>query len=145
MQKIYLGSDHGGYELKQKVREYLEKGKYEIKDLGCDSAESCDYPDFGKAVGESVVKDEGSLGIVICGSGIGISMAANKVKGARVALANSVQLAGLGREHNGANILAMGERTNFMDDPIDIVHVFLSTKIDQSERHERRRNLLNIM
>ena len=86
--------------------------------------------------------DEGSLGIVLCGSGLGISMAANRVAGARAALANSVELARLGREHNGANVLALGARTQFMDDPIDIVKTFLSTDIDTAERHERRRSQL---
>ncbi len=139
MTKIYLGSDHGGYNFKQTVCEFLEEKKYEVEDLGCDSADSCDYPKFGKLVADKVVADQGSLGIVICGSGIGISIAANRVLGARAALANSVELAELGRQHNGANILALGARTQFMDDPLDIVEKFLNTEIDDSERHERRR------
>lgn len=139
MTKIYLGSDHGGYNFKQTVREFLEEKKYEVEDLGCNSADSCDYPEFGKLVAEKVVVDKGSLGIVICGSGIGISIAANRVLGARAALANSVELAELGRQHNAANILALGARTQFMDDPLDIVEKFLNTEVDDGERHERRR------
>jgi len=139
MTKIYLGSDHGGYNFKQTVREFLEEREYDVEDLGCDSADSCDYPEFGKAVAEKVVADSASLGIVICGSGIGISIAANRVAGARAALANSVELAELGRQHNGANILALGARTQFMDDPLDIVEKFLNTEVDESDRHERRR------
>lgn len=139
MTKIYLGSDHGGYLLKQTITDYLKGKDYLVQDLGCDNADSCDYPAFGKAVAESVVKDEGSLGIVICGSGLGISMAANRVSGARAALANSIELAKLGRQHNGANILALGARTQFMDDVLDIVDTFLNTEVDTSERHERRR------
>lgn len=139
MTKIYLGSDHGGYNFKQTVREFLEEKKYEVEDLGCNSADSCDYPEFGKLVAEKVVADKGSLGIVICGSGIGISIAANRVLGARAALANSVELAELGRQHNAANILALGARTQFMDDPLDIVEKFLNTEVDDGERHERRR------
>lgn len=142
MTKIYLGSDHGGFNFKQTVREYLEEKNYTVEDLGCDSAESCDYPEFGKLVAEKVVAEEGSLGIVICGSGIGISIAANRVAGARCALANSVELAELGRQHNGANILALGARTQFMDDPLDIVEKFLNTEVDGGERHERRRTQL---
>ncbi len=139
MKKIYIGSDHGGFKLKQTVKEYLEERDYTVKDLGCDSTDSCDYPEFGKAVAEKVVADSGSLGIVICGSGIGISIAANRVQGARCALANSTELAELGRQHNGANVLALGARTQFMDDPMDIVETFLKTEIDEGERHERRR------
>ena len=100
-------------------------------------------PNFGKAVGEAVAKDESSLGIVVCGSGIGISIAANKVSGVRCALCNSMELAKLGREHNGANVLAMGERTAFMDDPLEIVEMFLETKVDEGERHVKRRGLLD--
>ncbi len=145
MTKIYIGSDHGGFELKAKVKDYLTSESYEVEDLGCESSDSCDYPNFGKAVGEAVVGNEGSLGIVICGSGIGVSIAVNKVQGVRCALANSNELARLGREHNGANILAMGERTQFIDDPLEIVNSFLNTNIDQGERHERRRKLLDDM
>lgn len=143
MMKIFLGSDHGGFGLKQKVKSYLISQGYEIEDLGCDSTDSVDYPQFGKAVGEAVVHNDGTVGIVICGSGIGISIAANKVQGVRAALANSTELARLGREHNGANVLAMGERTQFIDDPLEIVETFLNTSIDTSDRHERRRCQLN--
>lgn len=142
MTKIYLGSDHGGYKLKQTVMEYLEERDYEVEDLGCNSEDSCDYPEFGKLVAENVVKDAGSLGVVICGSGVGISIAANRVAGARAVLANSTELAELGRQHNGANVLSLGARTQFMDDPIDIVETFLKTEVDESDRHERRRTQL---
>lgn len=140
--KIYLGSDHGGWELKADVIEYIME-KYpedELFDLGCDSADSVDYPEYGKAVAEAVVKDEkNSRGIVICGSGVGIGIAANKIKGARCVTANSVELATLGRQHNGAQILSMGARTKFMTTWQDVVDAFLTTDIDVSERHERRR------
>jgi len=142
MTKIYLGSDHGGYKLKQTVIEYLEEKEFTVEDLGCNSEDSCDYPEFGKLVAENVVKDAGSLGIVICGSGVGISIAANRVPGARAVLANSTELAALGRQHNGANVLSLGARTQFMDDPIDIVETFLKTEVDESDRHERRRTQL---
>ncbi len=143
--KIFIGSDHGGFELKQKVVEYLEKEEYPIEDLGCKNNESCDYPNFGAQVGKKVVETKGSKGIVICGSGVGISIAANKVKGVRCVLANSCELAQLGREHNGANILSMGERTKYIDDPLEIVKTFLSTDIDPGERHQRRREQLDAL
>ena len=145
MQKIFFGSDHGGYELKNKIKNFIQESyadKYEMIELGCDSSDSCDYPIFGKAVAEAVAKDPNHLGIVICGSGVGISIAANRVPGARTVLANSVELARLGRQHNGANILAMGERTQFIDSWEKIVETFLETEVDRSERHERRRGLL---
>ena len=139
--KIYLGSDHGGFELKQQIKEFLtEKASYDLEDVGCDSGESCDYPVFGRAVGEAVVGNPGSLGILICGSGVGINIAANKVPGVRCALVNNLELARLSREHNGANIIALGERTPFIDDPIGIVDTFLTTEVDESERHQRRRS-----
>ena len=146
MQKIIFGSDHGGYHLKEKIKKFLnKKGDYEILDVGCDSEDSCDYPIFGGNVADAVVNTPGSFGVVFCGSGVGISMAANKVPGARAVLANSVEIAQLGREHNGANILAMGERTRFYDPPEKIVETFLSTPVDESERHQRRREILNAM
>ncbi len=143
--KVFLGSDHGGFELKQRVIEHLKTQGYEIEDLGCVDTGSCDYPVYGRKVAEMVVKNLGSRGIIICGSGIGISIAANKVKGARCVLANSIELAHLGRIHNGANMLAMGERTKFVDAPIKIVDEFLKTEEDEAERHKHRRDLLNKM
>ncbi len=142
--KIYLASDHGGYALKQKIEAALE-ADYSVADLGCTSTDSCDYPIFGKAIGEAVVDDSDSLGIAICGSGIGISMAANKVPGCRAALCYSVEAAKLARQHNGANVLCLGERTQSLDDHLDIVMAFLGTEIDDSERHQRRRGLLDEM
>lgn len=141
MKKIYIGADHGGFDLKEEVKEFLAEkfDKCEVVDLGCDSAESVDYPQYGKKVGESVVADTESLGIIICGSGIGISIAANKVPGIRCALANSKELAELGRKHNGAQVIAMGARTLFIDDWWDIIETFLTTEVDDSDRHERRR------
>ena len=142
--KIYLGSDHGGWELKQELITYLKEefSNIEIHDVGCDSNESCNYPEFGAAVATEVVKDIESRGIVICGSGVGIGIAANKVKNARCVTANTVELATLGRQHNGAQILSMGARTHFVDPWKDIVKAFLTTEIDMAERHENRRDQL---
>lgn len=144
MKKIILGCDHGGFALKEQIKTFLTDTYPDLvlEDVGCDSTESCDYPLFGKAVAEKVVAEK-IPGILICGSGVGISIAANRVKGARAVLANSTELARLGREHNGANILAMGERTTFIDSWEDIVRTFLETAVDESDRHERRRRLLD--
>ncbi len=145
--KIYLGSDHGGWELKGELAVYLIENfpNAEIFDLGCDSAESVDYPAFGAAVAKEVVKDDDAIGIVICGSGVGIGIAANKVKGVRCVTANTVELATLGRQHNGAQILSMGARTHFVDSWQDIVKAFLTTEIDTAERHEKRRAQLGAL
>jgi len=143
--KIYLASDHGGFELKQQIEEFLLEKDYLVADLGCTGTESCDYPVFGQTLAEEVVDDAGSLGIAVCGSGIGISIAANKVHGARAALCYSAEAAKLAREHNGAQILCLGERTESLDDPMEIVETFLETELDLGERHERRRAQLDEM
>lgn len=135
--KIYMGADHGGFVLKKYIKTFLEDQSYEIEDLGTNSADSVDYPEYGKAVAEKVVADEGSLGIVICGTGIGISIAANKVEGARAALCTTSTHARLTKEHNNANILAMGERMTGTELAKDIVHTFLKTDFEGG-RHERR-------
>lgn len=140
---IYLGSDHGGFVLKAQIMELLQEKGCNVIDVGCDSGESCDYPVFGAEVARRVVADMGSLGIVVCGSGIGISIAANKVPGARCALCPSVEMARLARQHNGAQILALGERTQTLDPSLKIVKAFLDTEIDTAERHQRRRELLD--
>jgi ribose 5-phosphate isomerase B len=140
--KIYLGSDHGGFVLKQKIEDYLSGKGHEVVDVGCKTEESCDYPFFGAEVARKVVGDGGSLGISVCGSGLGISMAANKVKGARAAHVNSVELAELSRRHNGANILSLGERTKFFDPWEKIIDTFIETAPEEG-RHERRRDQLN--
>lgn len=143
--KIYIGSDHGGFSLKKQIKEYLVEQNHTVLDVGCKTDESCDYPEFGAAVGRAIVENPDALGIVLCGSGIGIGIAADKIKGTRVAHANSVELAKLGREHNGANVLAMGERTAFLDDPLEIVETFLTTPVDMDERHKRRRKQLDTL
>jgi len=140
--KIFLGSDHAGFALKKRIAAYLETRNHQVADLGCENEESCDYPGYAVSVAESVVKNEQSFGIVVCGTGIGVSIAANKVHGARAALCNSKELAKLSREHNGANILALGARIKNIDDPLEIVDQFLSTQEDSSDRHARRRHVL---
>jgi ribose 5-phosphate isomerase B len=135
--KIALGADHGGYELKNIIREYLSQKGFEVRDLGTDSAESVDYPLYGFNVGQAIIRKEADLGIVVCGTGIGISIAANKVKGIRAALCTNSYMARMAREHNNANILALGARVVGSGLALEIVDTFLSTAFS-GDRHSRR-------
>ncbi|MBQ7606145.1 MAG: ribose 5-phosphate isomerase B [Firmicutes bacterium] len=135
--KIAIASDHGGFALKQNVIMYLEAEGHEVSDLGCYSEESVDYPQFGRSCAQAVARHNADRGIVICGSGIGISIAANKVKGIRCALCTSVEMAKLSRQHNNANMLAMGGRLTELPDALDIVRAWLTTEFEGG-RHERR-------
>lgn len=139
---IALGSDHGGYALKQEVIEYLKEKSIEYKDYGSYSNESCDYPVFAKKVAKSIVDKECEIGILICGTGIGISIAANKMKGIRAALCHDCFSAEATRQHNNANILAMGARVVGSGLAIKIVDTFLNTEFSNDERHIRRINLI---
>lgn len=136
--KIALGSDHGGYGLKQEVIRYLEEHGYEYQDYGCFSKESCDYPQFGRAAAEAVAKGECDKGIVICTTGIGISIVANKVKGIRCALCSDTVTARLTREHNDANMLAMGAGIVGTNLALGILETFLNTPFSEAEKHARR-------
>lgn len=127
--KIGIGSDHGGFELKEIIKEAFQ-GEVEFVDYGTNSKDSVDYPDFGKRVGEAVVKGEVERGIVICGTGIGISIAANKVDGVRCALCNDLFSAKMSRNHNNANVLAMGGRVIGDVLAIEIVKVFLAEEFE---------------
>ncbi len=139
---IALGSDHGGYELKQEIMKHLTERGIEYKDYGCYSEASCDYPEYGKAVAEAVAGKECELGILICGTGIGISIAANKVKGVRAALCSDCFSAQATREHNNANILAMGARVVGPGLALKIVDTFLDTPFSNDERHIRRISMI---
>lgn len=137
--KIAVGSDHGGYNLRQDIINYLKENGMEYKDFGCYSMDSCDYPDFGKAVAEAVASGEFDRGIVVCGTGIGISIAANKVPGIRAAHCTDTFSARAAMEHNNANILALGERITGRGLAIDIVDTYLKAQF-QGGRHENRIN-----
>ena len=156
---IVLGADHGGFELKNIIKEHLkergtapifdEKGnqvqdKIKIVDLGTNSSDSVDYPSFGKACGEAVASGKANLGIVCCGTGIGISIAANKVKGIRCGLCTSVEMATLTKQHNNANMIALGGRTTSPELAIEIVDAWLDTKFEGG-RHQRRVDMLDEM
>lgn len=135
--KIALGADHGGYLLKQIVKDHLLGNGYDILDFGTDSEQSVDYPQYGFEVGAAVVGQQADLGIVICGTGIGISIAANKKKGVRAALCTNGYMAKMAREHNNANILALGARVIGPGLALEIVDAFLTSTFC-AERHSRR-------
>ena len=139
---IAIGSDHGGYDLKQKVIKYLEEKNIPYQDMGCGSKDSCDYPVFGHAVAKAVAGGECEYGIVICTTGIGISIAANKVKGVRCALCSDTLSAKMTKLHNDANMLAMGAGIVGENLAIEIVDTFLNTPFSKEERHQRRVDLI---
>ncbi len=135
--KIGMGSDHGGYDLKEFIREYLEIKGYEVVDYGTYSTESVDYPDYGEKVAKAVVGEEVEVGIIMCGTGLGISMAASKVKGIRAAVVSEEYSARMAKVHNNANILAMGGRVVGKDLAISIVDAYLNAEFEGG-RHQRR-------
>lgn len=139
---LAIGCDHGGFALKQEIIKYLEKNEIAYKDFGCYSEESVDYPTYGHAVAHAVADGECEKGILICGTGIGISIAANKVKGIRAALCTDCFCAQATREHNDANILALGGRVVGPGLAVKIVDTFLNTEFSGDERHQRRINLI---
>lgn len=134
---LAIGSDHGGYNLKEEIKKYLSENGIEFKDFGTYSTESVDYPDIASKVAHAVADGQCSKGIIICGTGIGISIAANKVKGIRAALCSDVFSAKMSREHNDANILALGERVTGPGLARMIVETWLSTEF-AGGRHQRR-------
>ncbi len=135
---IAIASDHGGYDLKEKVKAYLEEKGLAYKDFGCTDKSSCDYPDFAKPAARAVASGECSRGIVICTTGIGVSICANKVPGIRCALCGDPVTATLTRQHNNANMLAMGAGIVGENLALDIVEKFLTTEFSGNERHARR-------
>ncbi len=139
---IGLGSDQAAYGLKQEVMKHLEELGLEYKDFGSYSEEPCDYPVYGKAVAKAVASGECDRGIILCGTGIGISIAANKVKGIRAAVCSDCFSAEATRLHNDANILAMGARVVGPGLALKIVDTFLNTEFSGAERHVRRVNML---
>ena len=135
--KIFLSSDHGGFELKEKVKSFLIDNNFEYEDLGCSSLEPVDYPDFAKLLSNKIKDKNNSKGIIFCGTGIGISIAANRFPHVRAALCTSVDMASKSRKHNDANVLALGGR--ILDDKLalEIVKEFLRTDFEAG-RHSVR-------
>ena len=137
--KIAIGSDHAGFELKESLKRFLKEKGYEYHDFGAEAFDSQDdYPIYGRKVGEAVASGEYDRGIVICGTGMGISIAANKVQGIRAAVCNSAEMARVSRAHNDANVLALGGRLLAKELAWDIVSAWLETPFLGEERHTRR-------
>lgn len=135
---IALASDHAGYQMKAELKDVLAKGGYEVLDLGTNGPESVDYPDFADAMAAAIRDGKAQRGILICGTGVGISIAANRHKGLRAALVTDVTTARLSREHNDSNVLALGARVVGIEVAKDCLAAFLDTPYEGGERHSRR-------
>ena len=140
--KIAIGSDHGGYELKEGLKQYLANEGYEMVDVGTYSTQSCDYPEFGTKCAKLVADGECRYGIVVCTTGEGIVMAANKIKGVRAGLAYNVEVARLMREHNDANVIGFGAKFTTLEEACERADVFLATEF-AGGRHAKRVEMLN--
>lgn len=141
MTKIAIGSDHGGYELKEQVLAFLKEKGYEFKDFGCFDTQSIDYPVIALDVASAVSKGDFDKGIIICGSGIGVCIVANKVKGIRAANCNDLYCAEMSRKHNDANVLTMGGRVVSKELALEIVDLWLSTDFEGG-RHQKRVDMI---
>lgn len=135
---IYIGSDHAGYEMKQVVKEYLGTLNQEFVDLGVFSTDTSDYPDIAREVAEKVSENKNVFGILICGTGTGMSIAANKLRGVRAASVTNETMAEMARRHNDANIMAIGSRIIDNEMAKKLAKIFIETKFDGEERHQRR-------
>lgn len=140
---VAIGNDHTAYQFKLPIIKYLEEEDYEVLNFGADTGEAVDYPDFGEKVGSAIVNKQATFGIVICGTGIGISIAANRIHGVRCALCYEEETTRLARIHNDANILALGARIISPYKAVELVKIFLNTKNSSESRHQLRINKLN--
>ena len=140
--KIIIGNDHAAVEMKKEIVKYLEGLGHEVVNFGVDTSESCDYPKIGKKVGKAVAAGESDCGILICGTGVGISIAANKVKGVRAAVCSDTTTAKLVKQHNNANILAFGARIVGIETAKDIVKAYLEAEF-QGGRHQTRIDMIH--
>ena len=138
---LVLASDHAGYDLKENIKTYLESNNFNIKDLGPFNEDSVDYPDYGNMLGKFILENKNSIGIAICGSGIGISIALNRMLGIRAALCSNEEIAKLSRNHNDANVLVLAGRFMTLKKSSSIIDVFLKESFEGG-RHERRVNKL---
>ncbi len=142
--KIALGADHGGFELKEAIKAWLLEKGHEVEDKGTHSLASCDYPDYAKAVALNVAAGQSDRGILVCGTGIGVSIAANKVQGIRAALCGDTFSARMSRLHNDANVLALGQRVVGAGLALDIVEIWLSTSFEGGRHRTRVDKLMEI-
>ena len=138
--KLAIGSDHAGLNLKNHLRDMLREEGHEVSDLGTNSPESSDYPDFAERVGKAVMAGEAELGVLVCGTGVGVSIAVNKIHGIRAAAVSEPVSARFARSHNNANVVCVGERIVGGAVAEEIVHTFLETPFSEGERHVRRIN-----
>ncbi|MCX5772196.1 MAG: ribose 5-phosphate isomerase B [Candidatus Hydrogenedentes bacterium] len=141
--KIAVGSDHAGYETpgpeyKPGIMDFLKSLGHDVVDCGTNGPEPVDYPDFAKRVSEAIMKGEAQMGVLICGTGIGIAIAANRFPGIRAAVCTSPEMARIAREHNEANVVAVGRRILSLEQCLEIVKTFLETPFSGAERHKRR-------
>lgn len=136
--KVWIGSDHAGFHMKNRLRDMLRAGGHEVHDVGASGAESCDFPDYALLVGRAVASGEAQRGVLVCGTGVGMSMAANKVRGVRAVATSDPVTARLSRDHNDANVVCIGERIVGMETAEEIVRVFLAEPHSGGERHSRR-------
>ena len=140
--RIAVGSDHGGLEYKNAIAKHLKEKAYDVVDVGTYSKDSCHYPVFGAEVARKVASKECEFGVVVCTSGEGIAMAANKIKGVRCGISYNDDVARLMRQHNDANVICLGEVNQSFDDAIKFVDIFLNTDFTNEERHLRRVNII---
>jgi ribose 5-phosphate isomerase B len=138
--KLAIGSDHAGFHLKNRIRDVLRSEGHDVDDVGADTPESSDYPDYAAIVGQVVASGAAERGILVCGTGAGICIAANKIPGIRAAAVSEPVTARLTRSHNDANVICIGERIVGPEVALQIVHTFLETPFSQGERHVRRIN-----
>ncbi len=143
---VYIGSDHGGYKLKESLKAHMDSVGQKYTDLGCFSEESCDYPDYAREVCEKVVSDPASRGVLICGTGLGMSMTANKFPGIRAAMCTNELMAQMAREHNDAQVICMGGRITEDEMAKKMLDVFLKTSFSGEERHKKRiEKMMNVV
>lgn len=140
--KIAIGSDHAGYLLKEKIKEYLNVKEIEFTDFGTFKEESTDYPEYAYKVGNAILNKEADMGVLICGTGMGMCISVNKIKGIRAAVAYSEETAQLSRLHNNANVLCLGSRTHTENEAVELLKTWLNTSFEGG-RHEERLQLIN--
>ncbi|MGD9761234.1 MAG: ribose 5-phosphate isomerase B [Candidatus Izemoplasmatales bacterium] len=136
--RIAIGADHAGYEYKKAIINFLQEKAYDVMDFGADTIEATDYPDFAVLVAKAVSMEKAEFGILICGTGIGMSIAANKVKGVRAAVVSSKFTAESSKTHNHANVITFGSRVNTIEEVLEFLEIFMSTKCSSEQRHVDR-------
>ncbi len=136
--RIAIGADHAGYEYKKAIINFLQEKAYDVMDFGADTIEATDYPDFAVLVAKAVSMEKAKFGILICGTGIGMSIAANKVKGVRAAVVSSKFTAESSKTHNHANVITFGSRVNTIEEVLEFLEIFMTTKYSPEQRHVDR-------